>query len=147
MAADSLYRGGMGELSPRIRFELQDAYGKDFEIEIDLEYDPYQKSFLGIKLENDQDGRHVYITRLNPKKLFYQKLLELEATLPAGAKMMTPFKVKSLTIMEGSQKIFEASGPAQEMLSALRSLVPTPTSSAVGTDFVTLPPAATDGLL
>ena len=108
---------GMGDLSPRIRFELQDAFGKDFEIEIDLEYDPYQKAFLGIKLENeaDKDGWHVYITRLNPKKLFYQKLLELEETLPSGDKMMTPFKIKLLTITQGMTQIYQGTGPSQEM--------------------------------
>lgn len=137
----------MGELSPRIRFKLQDDYGKDFEIEIDLEYDPYQKSFLGIKLENkaDKDGWHVYITKVNPKKLFYQKLLELEETLPAGDKMMIPFKIKSLTITQGMTQIYQGTGPAQEMLSELRSLVPAPTMSAAGADFVASPPAATDG--
>ena len=139
----------MGDLSPRIRFELQDAFGKDFEIEIDLEYDPYQKAFLGIKLENeaDKDGWHVYITRLNPKKLFYQKLLELEETLPSGDKMMTPFKIKLLTITQGMTQIYQGTGPSQEMRSALRSLVPAPTMSAAGVDFVASPPAATDGWL
>ena len=137
----------MGDLSPRISFELQDANGRDFEIEIDLEYDPSQKSFLGIKLENeaDKDGWHVYITKLNPKKLFYQKLLELEETLPVGNTMMTPFKIKSLTIMQGMTQIYQGTGPSQEMLSALRSLVPAPTMSAAGVDFVASPPTATDG--
>ena len=82
---------------------------------------------------------------MKPGRLFYRKLQEYEATLPPGEVMFSPYRVKSLTIMDDGQEVFKSSGPARDMLGALRSAVPTPTMSATGVNFVASPPAATEG--
>ena len=131
----------------RVVFELRDETGKDFEIAIDLEGVAPERTLFGVRLKDneDEDGKGVFIVKIKPEGLFYRKLQEYEATLPPGEVMFSPYRVKSLTIMDGQQEVFKSSGPAGDMLGALRSAVPTPKMSATGVNFVASPPAATEG--